>query len=120
MRLLWTHTARLYRATALRDGFGEPVEAWLPAGPEPAGPNARPDAIWSGRLADQGAGEEQAAARRWYLDASVGDVQERDVLDVTAGPDAPARLRVLAVARPAAGIRAHHLEVLAEVWEGNL
>ena len=120
MRLLWNHTARLYRATALRDGFGDAVEAWLPVGSAPTGPNARPDAAWSGRLADQGAGEEQAAARRWYLDASVGDVQERDVLDVTAGPEAPVRLRVLSVARPAAGIRAHHLEVLAEIWEGEI
>src|SRR5690606_37151907 len=118
--LLWNHTARPYRAATVRDGFGELVESWLPVGAEPTGPNARPDAAWSGRRADWGGGEEQAPVRRWSLDASAGDVQGRDILDVTAGPEAPVRLRVLSVARPAAGIRAHHLEVMAEIWEGEI
>lgn len=50
-----------------------------------------------------------------YLRADA-DVVRNDVLDVTSGPNAPKRLKVLAVARP----RGHHIECTCEPFAGVL
>lgn len=115
---LFDHKVRVHRATTARDAYGDTVETWV-AGDEPRVNNARPDQNWSGTLQDRGAGEEQAAKRRWYL-AKTLDVAERDVLVVSSGPEAPAQLRVVSVTKPTAPTAVHHLEVNVETFTGSL
>lgn len=119
MKHLFDHRVRVWRNAPTRDAYGDKTEAFAPLASAPASNNARPDQAWSGALQDQGAGEEQAAKRRWYLDRSVV-VAERDVLQVVAGPESPATLRVVSVTKPTAPQTVHHLEVNVEAWQGTL
>lgn len=119
MSIPFDHTVRVYRATPTEDALGDPVETWAAQGTAPTFNNARPDQGWSGALQDRGPGEEQAGQRRWYLKAGLS-VAERDVLNVTAGPESPVQLRVLSVTRPTAPLSVHHLEVNVEVFEGDV
>lgn len=118
LQKLFDHKVQVHRATVTRDAYGDTLESWE-AGAVPTTNNARPDQNWSGTLQDQGAGEEQAGKRRWYLAKSL-DVAERDVLVVTSGPEAPAQLRVLSVTKPTAPRVVHHLEVNVETFTGGL
>lgn len=119
MNHLFDHRVRVWRDTPTRDAYGDTVEGFAAVTAEPSSNNARPDQAWSGTLQDTGAGEQQGAKRRWYLAASL-DVAERDVLQVTSGPEAPATLRVVSVTKPTAPQIVHHLEVNVEAWEGEL
>lgn len=115
---LFDHRVRVWRDTPTRDAYNDVVQS-LALLSTPASNNARPDQGWAGTLQDTGAGEQQGTKRRWYLDKSV-DVAERDVLEVTAGPEAPATLRVVSVTKPTAPRVVHHLEVNVEAWGGTL
>lgn len=119
IRRLFTHQAVVWRPAAVdRTALQDTVERWEPL-PAPAGRNARPDLAFFGRLQDFGPGEQQATFRRWFL-ARDFDVRERDVIQVTAGPQAPVLLRVLGVTA-ATGLRAmHHWECNVDVWHGQL
>lgn len=119
MSIPFDHTVRVYRATTTEDALGDEVEAWAAQGTVPKYRNARPDQTWAGTLQDRGPGEEQAGKRVWYLKAGL-DVGERDVLNVTAGPESPVQLRVLSVTKPTAPLAVHHLEANVEVFEGDV
>lgn len=116
IRRLYNHTVTVYRATPVRPpGGGGTVDEW-DALDAPDGPNARPDQGWSGALQDHGPGEQQSAARRWFLHAGF-DVAERDVIYVEEGPEADIYLRVGSVTPQARmGSVVHHIEVNVEVW----
>lgn len=115
---LCDHSVTLYRATVTRDGFGDTIEAWVPQD-GPTGLNARPNQNWSGDLQDAGPGEEQNARRQWFLLPEF-DVQERDVMSVTAGPESGALLRIVSVTRTTARRTPHHYEVNVEPFTGEL
>ena len=112
------HRAVIYRATPSRDRFGGILESWV-ALPSPKGKNARPNQTLAGNLTNPGPGEIQAANNQWFLHPDF-DVRERDVLKVVSGPESPAHLRVVAVARPTNAQAVHHLEVMVEPWVGPL
>lgn len=118
VKALCDHRAIVYRAFVVRDELQDTVEIWE-ALPAPIGLNCRPNQNWSGTLQNPGPGEQQAAARQWFL-VSGFDVEERDVLSVVEGPEAPKLLRVQSVTRPTASVAVHHLEVNVEVWHGSL
>lgn len=67
------------------------------------------------KLRNAGAGDVEQGTHRIFFGRGA-DVAARDVLDVTAGPEAPVTLRVLSVTKP----RGHHVEAAAEVWEGDV
>jgi len=115
---LCDHRAELYRATSTVDDLGDRVESWEKAC-TPHGLNCRPNQAWSGSLQDHGPGEQQRALRVWYLKEGF-DVQERDVLKVVYGPEAPRLLRVESVSKPTALRAAHHIEVNVEIYHGSL
>ena len=116
---LFDHAVRVYRATTAEDALGDPVETWAAQGTAPTFNNARPDQTWSGVLQDRGPGEEQTSQRRWFLATGL-TVAERDVLNVTAGPESGVQLRVLSVTKPTAPLSVHHIEVNVEVFEGDV
>lgn len=113
--IMWNHTVRVHKDVEGTDDFGT-TQNWV-AGDEPTGHNARPDQNWSGDQQNAG-GEMQGAKRRWFLKKTL-DVAERDVIEVTAGPEAPALLRVVSVF-PAGGRITHHLEANVETFTGTL
>lgn len=115
---LMSHRGIVYRATVTRDELQDDVESWAPL-PAPKGLNCRPDQDWSGTLQDHGPGEEQAGARRWFLLPGF-QVEERDVLSVIAGDNAPINLKIQSVTRCATARKLHHYEVNVEVWQGSL
>jgi len=115
---LCDHRGIVNRATLTPDALGDNVETWA-ALPAPAGLNCRPNQAWSGNLQDHGPGEQPGAMRQWFLVAGF-DVQERDVISVEEGPEAPVLLRVQSVTRPTASKAVHHIEVNVEVWKGSL
>jgi len=114
---LCNHQAVLYRATVTRDALGDAVETWV-AQPSPEGMNCRPHQAWSGTLQDHGPGEQQGARRQWFLVPEEWAPQERDVLRVTCGPEAPVLLRIESVVPTTDRVRPHHIEVNVEVWHG--
>lgn len=119
MKHLWNHTVRIYRE-ADPDEWGHTSGDAEPVGAAPTKHNARPDQNWSGSLQDAGAGEQQAGKRRWFLSRGLGDVRERDVLSVTDGPEAGAKLRVVS-AVPVTTLRGvHHIELNVETFTGAL
>lgn len=88
----------------------------------PAGLNCRANQKWSGDLQDHGPGEEQGAQRQWFLVKDF-DVQERDILPVVSGPEAPLQLRVLSVTKLTSLKRltvVHHIEVNVEMTNVTL
>lgn len=115
---LCDHRVVVYRATPLRDEFGDVVEQWV-ALAAPAGLNARPNQNWSGALQDPGPGEEQSARRQWFLVVGF-DVAERDVLLVESGPETGQKLRVHSVTQPTNPFVVHHIEVNVEVTDVEL
>lgn len=118
IRSLCDHRVIVYRATEGRDEFKDVTRAWAPL-EAPDGKNARPNQLWAGSQMDPGPGEVQGAMRGWFLVAEF-DVQERDVLRVIAGPEAPALLMVESVTRPTDSMNVHHLEVNVRTWTGSL
>lgn len=64
---------------------------------------------------DRGNGTRRDGTTVVYLSAGV-DVARNDVLDVTDGPNAPIKLKVLAPSRP----RGHHTECMCEPFAGSL
>lgn len=118
LQRLWNHTVRLYRE-AEPDEWGHGSGAVEPVGPAPTQLNARPDQNWSGTLQDGGAGEQQAGKRRWFVSREV-EVLERDVLQVTQGPEAGIALRVLSSVPVTTPRGVHHREVNVEVFVGEL
>jgi hypothetical protein len=118
IRKFWNHRVRAYREGAA-DEWGHVGPAMTAIGPEARGMNARPDQNWAGALQDAGAGEQQAGRRRWFLARGV-EVAERDVLAVTAGPEAGQVLRVVSVVPVTTFVAHSHTEVNVEAWDGVL
>ncbi len=115
---LCNHRAELWRATATVDSLGDRIETWVPQ-VVPDGMNCRPNQAWSGSLQDRGPGEQQRALRQWFLLCGF-DVRERDVLEITCGPEEGVLLRVESVTPTTDPRRVHHIEVNVEVWHGSL
>jgi hypothetical protein len=68
------------------------------------------------RREDGGPGEAVAGEYKGFSNDPDLDVQEGDVLDVTAGPESPATLKVEEAYRP----RNHHTELVLSRWQGSL
>ena len=115
---LCDHRAVVYRAEEVRDQFNDVIQVWG-ALTAPDGLNCRPNQAWAGDLQDPGAGELQGAKRQWFLVEGF-DVEERDVLRILSGPEAPDQLRVVSVTRPTNPAVVHHLEVNVEPFTGAL
>ena len=110
---LFETTARIWRPAHSRGTLREDVTTYTPQA-APAWPNCkvnRPQAP----QADVGPGLDAEGKRTLYMGADA-DVLRRDVLELTAGPDAPALLEADEVTRP----RGHHTEVRCIVWHGTL
>lgn len=119
IRPLCDHTATLYRESVTRDAAGDTVRSWV-ARSGPSGKNCRPNDSWAGSLQDGGPGLIQGARRQWFLVAEMAP-EERDILRVTAGPEAPLLLKVVSVSSPTDHRqRIHHHEVNVEAWSGSL
>jgi hypothetical protein len=108
----WNHTATVMRPVFVRGAYGtastlQPVAA-------PGRPNARPDMTTQGTTHEAG-GERQATNRRWFLRPDVRPTMG-DVLEITTGPESPARMRVLSVVAAAVGARVRHYEVTTEQY----
>ena len=113
----WNHTVEVWRDTPTEDEYGSTTE--LVRQNEPTRHNARPDQAWAGDLQRHG-GDRQSSNRVWYLERSM-DVQQGDVLSITAGPEAGAMWRVLTVTQPTDGTgRVHHLEANCETHTAPL
>lgn len=119
IQALFDHKVRIWRASVAKDAYSDDVATWAALGSAPTANNARPDQAWAGTLQDRGAGEEEARARIWYLDAML-DAERRDVIQVVGGPEAGKQYRILALTRPTAPLAVHHLEANTEEWEGSL
>lgn len=113
IRGLFKHQVEVWRPTQTRGEFREVIDDFdrvtVPTrnNAEPVPPNMR--------LEDPGPGEASAGRVTWYMDRMT-DVEEQDVLKVTAGPEAPSLWRVVSKAFP----RAHHFELVVEPWHGTL
>ena len=98
---LFDHTAQVYRLTETVDEYADAVNSYATQGdPLPCAivpPKFRP--------AQTDAGAELQGVTEVYL-AADADVEMNDVLDVTAGPEAPTKYIVLSTAHP----RGHHTE----------
>lgn len=122
---LFNHNAVVWRATVTRDSFGGTVETWsdLPAPVGTNGHNCTPHQNWAGAQQDHGPGEQQSAKRVWYLHKDF-DVTEFDVVEITAGPEAPLLLNVGSVSKPAAlarpGQPVNQIEINVEVRSDEL
>lgn len=110
---LFDHEVRVYRPTEGTTDYGA-AETLSPVGDVPTGPNA---AIVPPKLGLQNveAGERPSGTLDGYM-AADADVSRRDILDVTSGPEAPTKLRVLSLSRP----RGHHTELRLEPYTGDL
>lgn len=111
----YDHTATCHRATESKGAdFREVTRTW-------AAVAAATDfelALQVNREAreDAGPGERVRGEYNGYCEDAEIDVQEGDVLDVTAGPDSPATLYVEQVYRPAND----HAEFVLSSWDGSL
>src|SRR5690349_2136875 len=119
MAIPWNHRAVVHRPTETNT-TGDPSLGWsLPV--TPSGYNARPDQSWTGLLAESPLGEVQAATRIWFLDAGFTDIAQRDVLEITEGPESGTRWKVHSVTKPTKmSSVVHHVEVACHIFEGAL
>lgn len=109
---LMDHTATGYRATESTSASGTASKAWAA---QESG-FACSVQVDSERVADVGPGEFTTGMYRLYAADPTLDIEEGDVIDVTAGPESPLRVEVMQVSR----IRNHHLSARCEAWEGSL
>lgn len=114
IQALFDHQVRVHRPTESKGALRDITKTYTAVGAAPTTPNAAivPPKL---RLTDYGPGEQAAGSLEAYM-AAGADVQADDVLDVTSGPEAPVKLRVLSATRP----RGHHTELQLEPWEGSL
>lgn len=108
------HTVTVWRFSELRGAtFREVAKAWAPV----EGTPGTRLTIQTKREARSSAGPGTIVRGQYKGIGPVGlDVCEGDVLEVTAGPEAPLRLKVESARRP----RHHHLELDLETWAGSL
>lgn len=113
---LFDHVARVLRPS--EDASGSPVgyagETYAEAVPAPLTPNVAIVPPTRGRL-PLAAGERITGQTEAFAAADF-DLERNDVLDVTAGPEAPSKWRVVDLRRP----RGHHTEATLEVFSGDL
>jgi hypothetical protein len=101
----------VYRTTETRDEYGDVDPGWA----------AQRVQLWvdiqrdRSALVDRGPGDQASVAAKGYAHYGV-DVRARDVLDVTDGPEAGTKWRVLAAFHP----RARHTELTLEAFTGSL
>lgn len=108
---LLDHTARLWRPL---EGYGplrERVDTLTETATFACAVN-RPSA----RLGDVGPGLTNVGERFVYTETAV-DLRPRDVLELTAGPDAGLRIEI---DEEPTNVRGHHLEARARIWSGRL
>jgi hypothetical protein len=111
----WNHTASIYRDVPVRGAMGS-TSSWTLVH-TPTAPNAFADMTVQGTTHDAG-GERAATNRRWFLSTAFRPMMG-DVLVITAGPESPTRVRVLAPVVAAATPRGlHHYEVATEAYDG--
>ena len=110
IRHLFDHTVTVYRVSETRDPWGGTQTTWAAVYEGPAAvipPNQR-------TIASYGAGEQPSGHMEVYLGKDA-DVQIRDGVHVTAGPEAGTKWRVVTVHTP----RGHHTEARLEVYNGS-
>lgn len=108
-------TGQTYRLTETVDDLAEARNTYVAHG-SPLGARITPA---GGSLGSTAAGQRPAGQRVLYLDGHP-DIQATDLFDITAGPDAGSRWRVLVVDRPSPpGFSvAHHTECAVEPHTG--
>jgi hypothetical protein len=109
---LQDHTVRVWRPVTVPDAIGADQRTYAPVGePEPAKVNRN-----VAPTGDAGPGFAAIGRRRLYMKPGV-DVEERDVLELVTGPDAP---QTLEVDEPPTRPRGHHCQVDCILWRGQL
>lgn len=110
---LFDHRAEVWRPVEAR-GFAAEVVQKLEAVHQPTtGTNC---AFAVAKLRTENIGPGETPLGRVDLFMSIGlSVEERDVLRIVAGPEAPSRWVVVSAARP----RNHHIEAVVEPWFGR-
>jgi hypothetical protein len=119
---LFDHRVEVWRTVESTGAYNEVVDEWTLV--EEADRDNAAIVPAKMRLQDEiGAGEHRGGRVDWYL-AKWLDVQERDVLNVVAGPNAPSKWRVVSTTIPsgriAVGVGGHHIEPVVEPWKGEL
>lgn len=107
---MFDHTARVMRPTETEDQYGDVIHTYAEAAVIPLA--LVPPKL---TLRDAGPGDQPAGRMEAYAAADAG-LTRQDVLDVTAGPEAGTRWRVLSVAHP----RGNHAEAVCEPFSGDL
>lgn len=109
----YDHTVTVWRSTESRGALREVTRSWSKvAGAIGTRMGVQPRRE---RRQDTGGGERVTGEYAGYGPAGL-DVQEGDVVQVTAGPEAPCSLLVDAASRPLG----HHLEATMVSWKGEL
>lgn len=113
---LMDHRAEVWRPTEKRGFAAEVVQTLEPIELPKSGRNCAvvPAPVGTMDVQDLGPGEAPRGRTQLYM-AKALDVQERDVIRLVDGPEAPSRWRAVAVAKP----RGHHYEVVVEPWVGT-
>lgn len=119
LRGLFNHRAEVWRPVESR-GFAAEVRETLEPVSRPKSGFNMAIVPAAGRMrglttTDIGPGETSRGTVEVYLPKGM-DVEDRDILNVVAGPEAPATYRVVAMCRP----RGHHVEATVEPWVGEL
>lgn len=111
---LFDHQVRVWRPSVTRDEHGAEERSYTPA-LEPVGCALKRAAS---PLSDVGPGLAPSGRRRFYLRPDA-DVQPRDVLELTAGPDAAGHT-TWEVDEPPVRPSGHHTQVDTIAWTGEL
>lgn len=113
---LLDHTAKVWRPTESHGALRTVVQTFALVSTVRVAVN-RPTRAGSGAmLADLGPGLKPTGQRILYATAG-WDIQTRDVIELTAGPDSPGRFEV---DEPPTRPRGHHLELRCRYWAGVL
>jgi hypothetical protein len=106
------HQATIYRATITKGRSGEEIRTLVAVATEVPISVRRPSA----RIGNRGPGLGAIGERVIYTESDV-DLAERDVVQLTSGPDAGA---LVEIDSPPTRPRGHHLEATGRLWAGKL
>jgi hypothetical protein len=110
VRHLLDHTGTVWRIQRSLGALNAEVRTYVQVGQVPLGVRRR-----RAPQGNPGPGLTPTGTRVLYFEAGV-DVRARDVVQLTAGPDAPERLEVDDLSSP----RGHHIEAEGRLWAGVL
>lgn len=108
---LFDHAARHWRPVESLDAMRETIDTPTVVGTFRCAVN-RPTA----RLGDPGPGLTNVGERMLYVETSI-DLRARDLIELTAGPEAG---RILEVDEDPTNVRGHHIEARCRIFTGTL